>query len=72
MTSHRYSRMNGKVTDKSRRVPEEDGDREGSTEHHAKLVAPDTSSEKEVARLEYRRIADLKRRLSETLAAQTK
>jgi hypothetical protein len=58
------------MDDKPRRVPEEDDDREGSTEPHAKLVAPDVSSEKEVARLEDERIADLERQLSETLAAQ--
>ena len=63
--------MNCKVTDKPRRVPGEDGDRDDSTEHHGKLVAPDASSEKEVARLEHGRIADLERRLSEMLAAQT-
>jgi len=34
-------------------------------------VSPDASSEKEVARLEHERIADLERQLSETLAAQT-
>jgi chromosome segregation ATPase len=42
---------------------QEDDDSESSTE----LLAPDTSSEKEVARLAHGRIADLERRLSETL-----
>ena len=46
-------------------VLEDDGD--GSTEHHAKLVAPD-GSEKEAARVEHERIADLERQLSEALA----
>jgi DNA repair exonuclease SbcCD ATPase subunit len=59
------------MDDKPRRVPEEDDDSEGSTEPHVKLVAPAASSEKEVARLEHERIADLERQLSETLAAQT-
>jgi hypothetical protein len=59
------------MNDRPRRVPEEDEDSEGSTEHHAKLVAPDASFKKEVARLENERIADLERQLSETLAAQS-
>jgi hypothetical protein len=59
------------MNEKPRRVPEEDDDREGSTEHHAKLVAPDASFKKEVARLEHERIADLERQLSETLAVKT-
>jgi hypothetical protein len=50
------------------RVLEEVDDSEGSTEHHAKLVAPDTSSEKEATRMELERIADLEQQLSETLA----
>ncbi|KAI0283586.1 hypothetical protein BGY98DRAFT_1093694 [Russula aff. rugulosa BPL654] len=49
------------------RVLEEEDDSEGSTEHDAKLVAPD-ASEKEAARSEDERIADLERQLSETLA----
>ena len=57
--------------DKLRRVPEEDNDSEGSTEHHAKLVGPNAFSEKEVARLEHARTAGLERQLSGTLAAQT-
>ena len=57
--------------DEPRRVQEEDGDSEGPTEPHAKLVAHDGSPEKEVARLEHEHIADLKRELSKMLAAQT-
>jgi len=56
------------MNDKPRRVPEEDDDSEGSTRHRGKLVAPDASSGKEVARLEHERIAGLERQLSETLA----
>ena len=59
------------MNDKPKRVPQEDDDGEDSMEHHAKLVAPDASSEREVARLEHGRIADLERQLSEILAAQT-
>jgi hypothetical protein len=55
---------------KPRCVPQDD-ESESSMEHHPKLVAPDASPEKEVARLEPERIADLERQLSETLAAQT-
>jgi chromosome segregation ATPase len=54
-----------------RRVPEEDDDGEGSTEHHARIVAPDTPSGKEIARLEYGRLIELERQLSETLVAKT-
>jgi chromosome segregation ATPase len=50
------------------RVPEEDDDNEGSTEHHAKLVAPDG---KEIARLEDRHLIELEQQLSETLVAKT-
>ena len=57
------------MDDKPRHV-EKDDDNEGSTERHAKFVAPD-ASEKEVPRSELERIADLERQLSETLAAQT-
>jgi hypothetical protein len=60
------------MNDQPRRVPEEDDDSEGSTEQHAKLVAPAASSENEVARLEHERIADLERQLSGMLSAQTK
>jgi len=56
------------VDDNSRCDPEEDEDGKGSTEHHAKLVAPDTSSRKEVVRLEHERNADPERQLSKTLA----
>ena len=59
------------INDKLRRVPREDGDDEGSMEHHGKLVAPDASSEKGGARMEHERIANLERQLSETLTAQT-
>jgi hypothetical protein len=54
-----------------RRVPEEDDNGEGSTEHHAKLVGPDAPSGREIARLEDGRLIELERQLSETLAAQT-
>jgi hypothetical protein len=64
------SRLPGRI-DKPRLVPDEDDDSEGSTERRGKLVASDASSEKEVARLEHERFADLERQLSETLAAQT-
>ncbi|KAI0283604.1 hypothetical protein BGY98DRAFT_1174113 [Russula aff. rugulosa BPL654] len=50
----------------------EDNDSESSTERLTNLVTPDTSFEKDVARLEHVRIADLERQLSETLAAQSK
>ena len=55
----------------SRHFPEEGDDSECSADHHGKFVAPDVSSEKESARLEHERIADLERQLSETIAAQT-
>jgi hypothetical protein len=54
-----------------RRVPEEDDDGEDSTERHAKLVAPDAPSGKEIARLEDGRLIELERQLSETLVAKT-
>ena len=44
----------------------EDDDGEGSTEHHAKLVAPDVPSRKEISRLEDERVTELERQLSET------
>jgi hypothetical protein len=53
------------------RVLEEDDDGEGSTEHHAKLMAADAPSGKETARLEDGRLIELERQLSETLAVQT-
>ena len=60
------------MDDKPRCVPHEDDDSEGSTEHPAKLVAPDTSSEKEVVRLEHeRRLIELERELLAMRAAQT-
>jgi hypothetical protein len=52
------------VNGKPRRVPEDDVS-EGSTEYHAKFVAPHSSSEREVTRLE------LERQLSVSLAAQS-
>jgi hypothetical protein len=52
------------ASDGSRRAPEEDDDGEGSMEHHAKLVAPDAPSGKEIAQLE-------DGQLSETLVAKT-
>ena len=54
-----------------RRVPEEDDDGEGSTEHHAKLVAPGTPFGKEVAKLEHGRLTELEQRLSETHITKT-
>ena len=53
-----------------RRVPEDDVS-EGSTEYHAKLVAPHSSSEGEVASLENEGITRLERQLSALLTAQT-
>jgi hypothetical protein len=52
------------VNSKPRRIPEGDV-RKGSTEYHAKFVAPHSSSENEVTRLE------LERQLSALLAVQT-
>jgi len=52
-----------------RRVPEDDVS-EGSTEDHAKLVAPHSSSEGEVAILEYEGMTRLERQLSTLLTAQ--
>jgi hypothetical protein len=60
------------VSGRSRRVPEEDDDSEGSTGHHTKLVTPDAPSRKEIARLEDGRLIQLERQLSETLSAKTK
>ena len=59
-----------RMNDKPIHVSEGEDDSEGSTEHHAEFVAVD-ASEKEVARLEQERYANLERQLSETLAAQT-
>ncbi len=50
---------------------ERNHDSEGSRGHYAKLVAPDVSSEKEIARLEHGRLVELERKLSAMLAAQT-
>ncbi|KAI0283620.1 hypothetical protein BGY98DRAFT_1093720 [Russula aff. rugulosa BPL654] len=52
-----------------RRVPEEDDDGEGSTEHHAKLVALAPSG-KEITQLEDGRLVELERQLLETLVAK--
>jgi hypothetical protein len=54
-----------------RRVPEEDDDGEGSTEHHAKLMAPVAPPGKAIAWLEDGRLIELERQLSETLVAKT-
>jgi hypothetical protein len=54
-----------------RRDPVEDDDGEGSTEHHAKLVAPDAPSGQEIARLEDGHLIELERQLPETLVAKT-
>ena len=54
-----------------RHVPKEDDDGEGSTEHHAKLVAADAPFGKEIVRLEDGRLVELERQLSETLVANT-
>ena len=59
------------VDDKPRCVTEEGDNSEGSTEHHAKLVVHDVSSEKEVTQLEHERLTELVRQPSATLAAQT-
>ena len=53
-----------------RHVLEEDDGGQGSTEPHAKLVAPDGPSGKEIARLEDVRLIELERQLSETLVAK--
>jgi hypothetical protein len=57
---------------KPRRVPEEDDDGEGSTEHHAELVTADAPSGKEIARLEDGPLIELEQQLSETLVEKTK
>jgi len=59
------------VDDKPRCVLQEDDDRESSTGHPVKLLAPDTSSEKEVVRLEHVRLVELERQLLAIRAAQT-
>ncbi len=59
------------MDDKPRCVPQEDDDSESSTGHPAKLLAPDTSSEKEVVRLEHVRLVELERQLLAIRAAQT-
>lgn len=57
------------MDNKPRRVPQEDD--ESSADHLAKLVAPDTSSEKEVISLEHERLIELERQLLAMRAAQT-
>jgi hypothetical protein len=52
------------------RVPEKGDDSEGSTERHAKLVAPDSPSGKGMTRMEDGRLIELGRQLSETLVAK--
>ena len=59
------------ASDRPRRDPKEDDDGEGSTGDHAKLVAPDAPSAKEIARLEDGRLIELERQLSGTLVAKT-
>jgi hypothetical protein len=59
------------VDDKPRCVPQKDDDSESSTVHLAKLVASDTSSEKEVVWLEHERLIELERQLLAMHAAQT-
>jgi hypothetical protein len=57
--------------DKPTRVPEEDDDEEGSTEHHGKPVTLGAPSGKEIACLEDKRLIELERQLSETLVVKT-
>ncbi len=59
------------VNDTPRDIAEEEHDSEGSTGHHTRLVAPDVSPERDIARLEHERLVDLERKLSAMLAAQT-
>ncbi|KAF8499835.1 hypothetical protein F5888DRAFT_115643 [Russula emetica] len=59
------------VDDKPRDVPQESDDSESSTVHLATLMAPDTSSEKEVVRLEHERLIELERQLLALRTAQT-
>ena len=59
------------VDDKPRYVSQEGDDRESSTGHRAKLLAPDTSSQKGVLRLEHERVIELERQLLAMRAAQT-
>ena len=64
------SRSTG-ASGRPRRFPEEDDDREGSTQHRAKLVTPYAPSGRETARLEDGRLIELERQLSETLVVKT-
>jgi hypothetical protein len=76
-TRERNPSLNGlpsqptRVYDKPRGILHEDDDSESSTEHHAKLIVPDTSSEKEVARSGHERLIELERQLLAMRAAQT-
>ena len=67
--SGRLSQPTG-VNSKPRRVLE-DGVNEGSTEYHAKSVAPHSCSEGQVASSEHERIMQLELQLSITLSLQT-
>jgi chromosome segregation ATPase len=59
------------VDDKTRCIPQEDDENEGSMAHIAKLMTPVTSSEKEVVWLECGRLIELERQLFATLVGQT-
>ena len=59
------------VDDKSRCIPQEGDENEGSMEHLAKLMIPVPSSEKEVVWLECGRLIELERQLFATLVGQT-
>ena len=59
------------VDDKPTCVPKKDNDSKNSTEHLAKLMAPDTSSEEEVAWLGHGRLIELERQLLTMHAVQT-
>ena len=68
--SGRPSRPTG-ASGRPRRIPEGDNDGEGSTEHRAKLVAPDAPSRRETAGLNEGRLIELERQLSEALGVKT-
>ena len=75
ITRERNPSLNGRpsqptgVDDKPRCAPQ---DGESSTEHLAKHVVPETSSEEEVFWLEHERLIELERQLLEMRAAQSK
>jgi hypothetical protein len=77
ITRERNPSLNGResqptgVDDKPRCVPQQDDDSGSSTEHPAKLLAPDTSFEKEFVWLEYERPIELERQLLAMRSAQT-